>query len=425
MKKILQFILKTMAQLVLARYRPEVIGITGSVGKTSTKEAVYAVLKGKFNIRRSLKNYNNELGLPLTILGADSPGKSIWGWLEVLGHFLKLLIIKDKDYPSVLILEMGIDRPGDMKYLTSIVKPKIGLVTGVGSSHLEFFAKPENIQKEKRVLVASLKKDSLAILNYDNELTREMSGVVICQVLTYGLAEGADIMAQEINFNFRSLKSTADLLGVSFKLNYRGAIVPVFLPHVIGYPPIYAALAASAVALHYSINLVEIAQALSDFRLPAGRLNLISGRKNTKIIDDTYNSSPDSCLAALAILAEVKVPQGQKIAVLGDMLELGSASDDGHRQVSQKAAESVDLLVAVGANGKIIGAEAEKHGLKDVIYKDNSLEAAQSILDIISEGDLILVKGSQGARMEKVVKVLMAEPEKAQELLVRQDNKWQ
>ncbi|OIO08528.1 hypothetical protein COY54_01085 [Candidatus Falkowbacteria bacterium CG_4_10_14_0_8_um_filter_41_36] len=425
MKKILQFILKTMAQLVLARYRPEVIGITGSVGKTSTKEAVYAVLKGKFNIRRSLKNYNNELGLPLTILGADSPGKSIWGWLEVLGHFLKLLIIKDKDYPSVLILEMGIDRPGDMKYLTSIVKPKIGLVTGVGSSHLEFFAKPENIQKEKRVLVASLKKDSLAVLNYDNELTREMSGVVICQVLTYGLAEGADIMAQEINFNFRSLKSTADLLGVSFKLNYRGAIVPVFLPHVIGYPPIYAALAASAVALHYSINLVEIAQALSDFRLPAGRLNLISGRKNTKIIDDTYNSSPDSCLAALAILAEVKVPQGQKIAVLGDMLELGSASDDGHRQVGQKAAESVDLLVAVGANGKIIGAEAEKHGLKDVIYKDNSLEAAQSILDIISEGDLILVKGSQGARMEKVVKVLMAEPEKAQELLVRQDNKWQ
>jgi len=425
MKKILQFILKTMAQLVLARYRPEVIGITGSVGKTSTKEAVYAVLKGKFNIRRSLKNYNNELGLPLTILGADSPGKSIWGWLEVLGHFLKLLIIKDKDYPSVLILEMGIDRPGDMKYLTSIVKPKIGLVTGVGSSHLEFFAKPENIQKEKRVLVASLKKDSLAILNYDNELTREMSGVVICQVLTYGLAEGADIMAQEINFNFRSLKSTADLLGVSFKLNYRGAIVPVFLPHVIGYPPIYAALAASAVALHYSINLVEIAQALSDFRLPAGRLNLISGRKNTKIIDDTYNSSPDSCLAALAILAEVKVPQGQKIAVLGDMLELGSASDDGHRQVGQKAAESVDLLVAVGTNGKIIGAEAEKHGLKDVIYKDNSLEAAQSILDIISEGDLILVKGSQGARMEKVVKVLMAEPEKAQELLVRQDNKWQ
>jgi UDP-N-acetylmuramoyl-tripeptide--D-alanyl-D-alanine ligase len=298
-------------------------------------------------------------------------------------------------------------------------------VTSVGSSHLEFFSKPENIQKEKQVLVEELDKESLAVLNYDNELTREMSGAVICQVLTYGLVEGADIMAQEINFNFRSLKSTEDLLGVSFKLNYRGAIVPVFLPHVIGYPPIYAALAASAVALHYSINLVEIAQALSDFRLPAGRLNLISGRKNTKIIDDTYNSSPDSSLAALSILAEVKVPQGQKIAVLGDMLELGSASDDGHQAVGKKAAESVDVLVAVGTNGKIIGAEAEKHGLKDVIYKDNSLEAAQSILDIISEGDLILVKGSQGARMEKVVKVLMAEPEKAQELLVRQDNKWQ
>jgi len=414
-----------MARLVLVRYHPEVIGITGSVGKTSTKEAVYAVLKNKFNIRRSLKNYNNELGLPLTILGVDSPGKSVFGWLRVLWHFIKLLVIKDKDYPSVLILEMGIDRPGDMKYLMSIIKPKIGLVTGIGSAHLEFFDKPENIQREKRILVTGLARDSLAVLNYDNELTREMAGAVICQVLTYGLTAGADIMAQEINFNFRSLKSTEDLLGVSFKLNYRGAIVPVFLPHVIGYPPIYAALAAAAVALHYSINLVEIAQALGDFRLPPGRLNLISGRKNTKIIDDTYNSSPDSCLAALSILAEVKVPQGCKIAVLGDMLELGSASDDGHRQVGQKAAESVDVLVAVGAQGKLIGAEAEARGLKEVIYRNNSLEAAQSILDIISEGDLILVKGSQGARMEKVVKVLMAEPEKAQELLVRQDNKWQ
>ncbi|MEI7620428.1 MAG: UDP-N-acetylmuramoyl-tripeptide--D-alanyl-D-alanine ligase [Candidatus Falkowbacteria bacterium] len=425
MKKILQLILKTMAKMVLAKYKPEVIGITGSVGKTSTKEAVYAVLKDKFHIRRSLKNYNNELGVPLTILGIDSPGKSIIGWIKVLGYFLKLLIIKDKNYPSVLILEMGIDRPGDMKYLISIVRPKIGLVTGVGSSHLEFFDKPENIQKEKRVLVESLTKDSLAVLNYDNELTRDMKEEVICQVLNYGLTEGADIMAQEINFNFKKINNDEDLLGVSFKLNYRGAIVPVFLPHVIGYPPIYAALAASAVALHYSINLVDIAQSLSEFRLPAGRLNLITGRKKTKVIDDTYNSSPDSCLAALSILSEVNIPRGRKIAVLGDMLELGNNSDAGHKEVGKKVAESVDLLVAVGEKGKVIGEEAAKCGLKKVIYMENSLKAAENILDIISEGDLILVKGSQGARMEKVVKVLMAEPEKAFDLLVRQGKGWE
>ncbi len=423
MKKILQFILKTMARMVLNKYKPEVVGITGSIGKTSTKEAVYAVLKDKFNIRRSLKNYNNELGLPLTILGVDSPGKSLIGWLRVLGYFIKLLIVKDKDYPTVLILEMGIDRPGDMKYLTSIVKPNIGLVTGVGSSHLEFFDKPENIQKEKRVLVESLDKESLAVLNYDNELTREMKDSVICQVLNYGLKDGADIMAQEINFNFRS--GEENLFGVSFKLNYRGAIVPVFLPHVIGYPPIYAALAASAVALHYSINLVDIAQSLSDFHLPAGRLNLIPGRKETKVIDDTYNSSPDSCLAALSVLSEVNIAHGRKIAVLGDMLELGNASETGHQEVGKKAAESVDLLVAVGEKGKIIGAEAERQGLKKVIYYPDSLKAAEAILDVIAAGDLILVKGSQGARMEKVVKVLMAEPEKAFELLVRQGKGWE
>lgn len=425
MKKLLQFILKTMARLVLAKYQPEVIGITGSVGKTSAKEAVYAVLKDKFNIRRSLKNYNNELGVPLTILGIDSPGKSIFGWIKVFVYFIKLLLITDKNYPTFLILEMGIDRPGDMKYLTSIVKPKIGLVTGIGSSHLEFFAKPENIQKEKRVLVESLKKESLAILNYDNELTREMKDSVICQVLTYGLNEGADIAAQEINFNFKSLNNNEDLLGVSFKLNYRGAIVPVFLPHVIGYPPIYAALAASAIALHYSINLVDIAQALSAFRLPPGRLSLIPGRKNTKIIDDTYNSSPDSCLAALAILSEVNIIRARKIAVLGDMLELGGASDSSHREVGKKVAESVSLLVVVGEKGKIIGEEAQKNGLKDVVYFSDSLTAAQNILGLVAEGDLILVKGSQGARMEKVVKVLMSEPEKSRDLLVRQENKWQ
>jgi len=423
MKKLLQLKLKFMARLVLARYKPEVIGITGSVGKTSTKEAVYAVLKGKFNVRRSLKNYNNELGVPLTILGVDSPGRSIGGWLRVWGHFIKLLIIKDKNYPTVLVLEMGIDRPGDMKYLISIVIPKIGLVTGVGSSHLEFFNKPENIQKEKRVLAESLDKESLAVLNYDNELTREMAGSVICQVLTYGLDEGADIKPQEINFNFRS--GDANLLGVSFKLNYRGAIVPVFLPHVIGYPPIYASLAASAVALHYSINLVEIAQALSDFRLPAGRLNLLPGRNNTKIIDDTYNSSPDSCLAALAILSEVKAVRGRKVAVLGDMLELGNASDIGHAEVGKKAAASVDLLVAVGEKGKLIGEAAQTAGLKEIIYLPDSLKAAESILDIISSDDLILVKGSQGARMERVVKVLMSEPEKSFDLLVRQGRDWQ
>ncbi len=423
MKKLLQLKLKFMARLVLARYKPEVIGITGSVGKTSTKEAVYAVLKNKFNIRRSLKNYNNELGVPLTILGVDSPGRSLLGWIRVWGHFIKLLIIRDKNYPTVLILEMGIDRPGDMKYLTSIVQPKIGLITGVGSSHLEFFDKPEAIQKEKRVLVDGLQKESLAVLNYDNKLTREMSSSVICQVLTYGLDEGADIKAQEINFNFRS--GDENLLGVSFKLNYRGAIVPVFLPHVIGYPPIYAALAASAVALHYSINLVEIAQALSDFHLPAGRLNLLPGRNNTKIIDDTYNSSPDSCLAALSVLSEVKVSRGRKVAVLGDMLELGNASDSGHAEVGRSAAESVDLLVAVGEKGKLIGRAAQAAGLKEVIYLSDSLKTAEGILNIVASGDLILVKGSQGARMERVVKVLMSEPEKSFDLLVRQGKDWQ
>jgi UDP-N-acetylmuramoyl-tripeptide--D-alanyl-D-alanine ligase len=335
------------------------------------------------------------------------------------------MLRKDKNYPTVLVLEMGVDRPGDMKYLLSIVRPQIGIVTSVGSSHLEFFSKPENIQKEKQVLVEELDKESLAVLNYDNEFTRDMAAAVKCQVITYGLDEAADLKAQEINFNFHQLGDSENLLGLSFKLNYKGAIVPVFMPQVIGYPALYAALAASAVALRYSINLVDIAQALSKFSLPAGRLNLILGRNNSKIIDDTYNSSPESTLAALSLLKEIRLARGKKIAVLGDMLELGSATESGHGEVGKEAARTVDVLVAVGERGKLIGEAALANGLKNVFYLKDSLEAAEKILSLVNENDLILVKGSQGARMEKVVKVLMAEPEKAGELLVRQDKKWQ
>ncbi|MCG2690768.1 hypothetical protein L6249_01715, partial [Candidatus Parcubacteria bacterium] len=136
MKKIIQFKLKILAKMILAKYKPDVIGITGSVGKTSAKEAVYTALASKFNARRNIKNYNNEIGLPLTVIGVDSPGKSIFGWSAVFLKALKLILIKDVNYPRILILEMGVDRPGDMDYLNSIVKCKIGIVTLIGPVHL-------------------------------------------------------------------------------------------------------------------------------------------------------------------------------------------------------------------------------------------------------------------------------------------------
>ena len=426
MLKIVQSILKTLAKIVLRKYQPEVIGITGSVGKTSAKEAVYAVLKNKFNVRQSPKNYNNELGLPLTILGVIAPGRSLFGWLKIFGKFLALVLKTDKNYPPILILEMGIDRPGDMKYLTSIVKPNIGIVTAVKSSHLEFFEKIENIKKEKQILIENLSKNGLAVLNYDNPLTRDMIKASKFKILTYGFEAGADIQAREINTNVD--KVGTGILGINFKINYQGSIVPISLPNVVGTPAIYAALAAAAVGIYYEINLVDIAHGLANFALPAGRLNLLPGLKQTRILDDTYNSSPASTLAALEVMEKITLAGGRKILALGDMLEIGSETVSGHQEIGTKvAAMKVDLLILVGEQARIIGEMAAAQGMAadKILYFSKSEEAAQALRDLIAPLDLILVKGSQGARMEKIVKALMAEPDQAPNLLVRQGSEWE
>ena len=247
MKKLIQLKLKIIAKMILTKYRPEVIGITGSVGKTSAKEAIYTVLNKKYRVRRNIKNYNNEIGVPLTIIGQDSPGKSIYGWLRVFIIAAKLLIIKDKEYPEVLVIEMGVDRPGDMKYLQSIVRPKIGVVTMIGPVHLEFFGSIVRIQKEKGELIEKLPLSGWAILNYDNEKTRVLAKRSRAKTLTYGFDEQARIRAQEVIFSFedhsasslqfggQAGKADGELRGISFKLAYNGSFVPVLLPQVIGY----------------------------------------------------------------------------------------------------------------------------------------------------------------------------------------------
>lgn len=444
MKKIIQFKLKIFAKIILAKYKPDVIGITGSVGKTSAKEAVYAALSSKFNARRNIKNYNNEIGLPLTVIGADSPGKSVFGWLAVFFKALKLVLIRDENYPGILILEMGVDRPGDMDYLNSIVKCKIGIVTLIGPVHLEFFGAIGNIQKEKGKLISSLPKSGRAVLNYDDEKVRQMSKLTEAAALTYGFDENADVRAQEAVFSFSNIAdksefgaleplangaSAAKLAGISFKLSYGGSTAPVLLPNVIGYAAVYAALAGAAVGVVYGLNLVEISQALRKFNSPRGRMNLINGIKNTLIIDDTYNSSPQSSIAALEITGKVPLAKGaRRFAVLGDMLELGGYSEQGHKEVGRRAVkDKIDKLIVVGERARDIARGAEKAGMlaDNIFHFARAEEAGKFIQERINEGDLVLVKGSQGMRMEKIVKEIMAEPLRSKELLVRQDEMWE
>lgn len=420
MKKLIELKLKILAKMILIKYKPEVIGITGSIGKTGAKNAIYAVLSPKFNVRKSEKNYNNEIGLPLTVIGDRAQGKNIFGWIAVFFKALKLILFKDKNYPKILILEMGVDRPGDMEYLLGIVKPKIGVLTNISETHLEFFNSIEEIKKEKELLVQKLPEGGFAILNYGDERIKNISGIKAKKVV-YGLDGDFDVSAGEIKNDAKK--------GVNFILKHKNKKALVSLPKVLGRAAVYSALAGAAVGAAYGLALEKIAEALNNFKSPNGRMNLILGVKNTLIIDDTYNSSPQSSLAALDAVGKIKLVEGaRKFAVLGDMLELGSYTEEGHRLVGRKVyEEGINKLIVVGEKSRDIARGAEEAGMnQDNIFHFPDSDAARMFTqERIEEGDLILAKGSQGMRMEKIVKEIMAEPLRVEELLVRQGKEWE
>ncbi len=429
---VLEKILKWMSIKVLRKFKPKVVAITGSVGKTTTKEAVSTLLDGNFKIRRNQKNYNNEVGVPLTIIGAETGGSSIFGWL---GVFIKWLgVMLSSKYPEVLILEMGADRPGDIKYLCEFVPIDVGIVTNVGISHIEFFKTREGIAKEKGYLPKSVPVGGLVVLNNDNDYCRQIKEQVKADVLTFGFEEGAGMQASDIVVNLGLIPSTSDgesrtseiSQGIIFKFNYRGKIIPVKLKNSLGVSQVYSILAALSVAEYFKLNLVEVIQKFEDFRPPKGRMNLLKGIKQTIIVDDTYNSAPKSVQSALSTLKDSSAKR--KVVVLGDMLELGKEEVNAHRQVGKMVADfEIDVFVAVGDRmekavdeyKKSEGANTDK-----VFWFDNPMEAGKFVQEIMNPGDAVLVKGSQGIRMEKIVEEIMADPEKKEELLVRQDETW-
>lgn len=426
---LIQKILRILTELILNKYRPEVIGITGSAGKTGVKEAIYIVLNAKFNVRRNLKNYNNEIGMPLTVIGAASPAKSIFGWMQVFFLAAKLLSKQDKNYPKILILEMAADKPGDLAYLTGMVKPNIGVLISIGDSHIENFGSQERIKQEKSVLIKSIDHRGWAVLNIDDQRIASLIKETKAKVLTYAIDNEADFSGKEIKLVFISSFKEKDKLGMNFKLVYNGSFTPVFLPNVISKAGVYAALAAAAAGAAKGMNLVEISQALKKYSPPNGRMKLLLGVKNTYIIDDSYNASPAASVLAVETLAGMPKESGEnKYAVLGDMLELGEFTKGKHEEVGRAVAKNkIDKLIVVGERSRGIACGAISAGMKedDIFHFAAAEEAGKFIQERIKTGDIVLVKGSQGVRMEKVVKEIMAEPLKAGELLVRQGKEWE
>ena len=418
MRRFLQHLLRILAAAVLKKYRPYVIAVTGSVGKTSTKEAIFAVSKSfEPKTRRSFANYNTEIGVPLTILSEKEKIRGFRSWLKVILKGLTLLALR-LDYPKILILEMAADRPGDIKYLTEFVKPNVGVVTAIGEIpvHVEFFSGPKAVAREKAVLIESVAPSGRSILNYDDEVVLEMKEKSRARVLTFGFSPEADVKAT--NYEMRS-PASGDQAGISFKLEYGGSFVPARLYDVFGKQAVYAVLAAASCGLVLGMNLVEISEALKNYQSPPGRMRIIKGIKNAWIIDDTYNASPLSTTAALEALRAIEGKR--KIAVLGDMREIGKYSEEAHQTIGEKAAEFADLLFTVGEKARFIKSAAIQYGLSEekIFHFDTQEAAGRALQNAVKQEDIILIKGSRAMKMEKIVEEIMAEPRRADELLVR------
>ncbi|MFA5995037.1 MAG: UDP-N-acetylmuramoyl-tripeptide--D-alanyl-D-alanine ligase [Patescibacteria group bacterium] len=427
--KILQSMLYWLAKLVLWRQQPEIIGITGSVGKTSTKTAIAAVLSNYYSVRMSSFNYNNELGVPLTIIGSKAGGKNPLRWLGVIMRGLVYGLLP-LTYPKILILEMGADHPGDIKYLTQLAPARIGMVTCIGDqpAHLAFFKDVDQLAQEKLIMLKHLTKNNWAILNLDEPYVQDVVPKLKCRTLSFSLkAEPADLQALDIDYSVWPKTNTSHVVsGLRFKLRYQGNTVPCFVPNVVGLPAVYAAMFAIAVGLVYELNFVDMTKALQSYQAPPGRLCLISGINNTLILDDTYNASPAAMREALNVLAQLTTT-GKKIACLGNMEELGSQSKRAHTLIGKRVAElKIDYLFTLGDKAESIAIAALDAGLPAtaIAICKTPAELISKLTNILAPQDIVLMKGSQAMRLEKIAQALMEHPEQATKLLARQYGSW-
>jgi len=347
-----------------------VIGITGSVGKSTTKETVAEVLSQRYRTLKNPGNLNNEIGLPLSILKLGS------GYQRA-------------------VLEMGFYVPGEIAFLCDIAQPQVGVVTNIGTVHAERAGSQEAIAQGKAELIQALPEDGTAILNFDDPWVRKMEEKTRAQVFFYGLSPEADLWADDVEGQ--------GLEGIRFRLHYERETLHVRVP-LIGRHSVHTALRAAAVGLVEGLTWQEIFGGLNQGHTQL-RLVAVRSKTGALILDDTYNASPESMLAALNLLDEL---DGRKIAVLGDMLELGQYERQGHEMVGLRAAQVADTLLTLGTRAHIIAQAARRSGMKKSSVLE--FEELEPIVDWLNENltknDSVLIKGSHGLRMDRIVNTL-------------------
>ncbi len=421
------YILQFEARIILRKYKPKIVAVTGSVGKTGTKDMVFCVLRQHFHTRKSLKSYNSDLGVPLTIIGATTGWNNPLIWIKniIKGAWL---IIFPSTYPKWLVLEMGISHLGDMKRLARWVRPDISIITKFNKipPHVEFFSSPEEVFNEKWELVRHTKKDGVVIYNGDDEnIISFIKKTEDHETLSYGFSEDVSVRASNIHVQYKEDGECRFPVSVTCKIDFDGKFVPVTIMETIGEGYIYSVLVAISCGSKAGINAVDMGSALSSFIRPPGRLRLLHGKNNSLIIDDSYNASPDAVALALSALRDLET-NGRKIAVIGDMLELGDMTTQAHQEIGEILSKDFSHVYLVGKRAAYI-IDKTKGGLRQaqIHYYDTADEAGDILSKKIKPCDIILVKGSQGIRLEKVVKKILSEEEDAERVLVRQERQWE
>ncbi len=363
--------LKALQQLAAywrRRREVRVIGVTGSVGKTTCKEIIASVLSRRYRTLKSEANLNTEIGIPLTLLRLTPEHEKA-------------------------VLELAMYARGDIALLCEISAPQVGVVTNIGPVHLERLGSIGTIGAAKAELVEALPADGLAVLNGDDLRTAAFATRTPARVVFYGQSQQCHIRASEI--------VSRGLNGISFNMTHGEDSVRVSSPFA-GKHHIYPALAAASVALNEGMGLAEIADALAEAR-PELRMRVLGGPNGSRILDDSYNASPASMLATLDLLAELP---GRRIALLGEMRELGAAEEDGHRIVGRHAVAICDLLLVIGERARPIAEEAQAGGLRDVRFLESNEAAIETLRSELREGDQVLVKASRALALEAVVDAL-------------------
>ncbi|MFA6503106.1 MAG: UDP-N-acetylmuramoyl-tripeptide--D-alanyl-D-alanine ligase [Candidatus Paceibacterota bacterium] len=420
MKNALKFLvalmLSLLARAVVRRYRPNIVMITGSVGKTSTKDAVAAVLSSRFLVRKSEKSFNSEFGVPFTILGVPNPWANPLAWFSVVKSACALLVLPNH-YPNMLVLEVGADRPGDLARILRMATPDAVVVTPLPEVpvHVEAYASPEAVREEEFSPAYALRAAAPLVISADDEYAITNAKRLPARVISYGLAKDAAVRVSDIGF----LEADGRVAGMRADVAMQNERGELTVKGSVGTTQVFPVAAALAVAVAFDIPLAKAQEALASYEPPPGRGRLLRGRNGSLIIDDSYNSSPVAVEQALATLKSFPRAK-RRVAVLGDMLELGRYSVEEHARIGELARSSADLVAAVGIRAR---AFANAKGEAEVLLFDNSKSALKGLVGVVQEGDVVLVKGSQSVRTERIVKALLADP-KDVPLLVRQERKW-